>query len=366
MTQDTTPVPFRIDVPQSELDDLRARLAATRWPAELPGVGWSRGTPVAHVKELADHWGSDFDWRAQERRLNELPQFTTVIDGQRIHFAHIRSTDPDALPLMLLHGWPGSFLEFLDVVEPLRKDFHLVIPSIPGFAFSAPLAEPGWTAARIAGAFVRLMALLGYERYGVQGGDTGAFVAPEMGHLDAGRVVGIHLNAILSFPAGDEEEDARLSDVERQRIQELDEATAGYVAIQSRSPQTLAYGLTDSPAGLLAWISEIFHRWAGGPVDRDRFLANVTLYWLTGTAGSSAQVYYEQSHDPAAWVPKPRGTVPTGVLLAASHEYGVRPYAEREHAIVHWSQQQTGGHFFALEEPTLFAEDLRTFFHSLT
>jgi pimeloyl-ACP methyl ester carboxylesterase len=365
MTHDTPIVPFHIDVAEGELDELRRRLAATRWPDEPSGVGWSRGAPVAYVRKLADYWRTGFDWRAQERRLDELPQFTTVLDGQRIHFAHVRSAAADAFPLMLLHGWPGSFVEFLDVVEPLSKDFHLVIPSIPGFAFSAPLAEPGWTAARVAGALVRLMELLGYERYGVQGGDTGAFVAPEMGRLDAGRIAGIHLNAILSFPAGDEEEDARLTETERERLAGLDEATAGYVAIQSRSPQTLAYGLTDSPAAQLAWIAEIFHRWAGGPIDRDRFLTNVTLYWLTGTAGSSAQIYYEQTNDPASWAPRPPGTVPTAVLLAGSHEYGVRPYAEREHAIVRWCEKGTGGHFFALEEPALFAEDVREFFQGL-
>lgn len=365
MTDNTTVVPFRVDIPQADLDDLWARLARTRWPAELPGAGWNRGTPVAHARELAEHWLTGFDWRAQERRLNELPQFTTVIDGQTIHFAHVRSDDQDALPLLLLHGWPGTFADFLDVVEPLRKDFHLVIPSLPGFAFSAPLGEPGWTAGRMAGAFVALMATLGYERYGVHGGDTGAFVAPEMGHLAPERITGIHLNGILSFPAGDDEEDARLSEVERQRAAELEEATAGYVPVQSRSPQTLAYGLTDSPAGQLAWIAEMFHRWAAAPVDRDRFLTTVSVYWLTGTAGSSAQIYYEQMNDPMAWVPKPRGTVPTGVLLAGSHEYGIRPYAERDHTIVHWSQMDTGGHFFAMEEPVAFAEDVRRFFKSL-
>ncbi|GLW11685.1 microsomal epoxide hydrolase [Microtetraspora sp. NBRC 13810] len=365
MTRNTSIVPFHIDVPQAELDDLRDRLGRTRWPAELPDADWSRGTPVAHARELAEYWRTGFDWRAQERRLNELPQFTTVLGGQTIHFAHIRSDAPEALPLLLLHGWPGSFVEFLDVVEPLRKEFHLVIPSLPGFAFSAPLAGAGWTAARMAEALVELMAVLGYERYGVQGGDTGAFVAPEMGRLAPERVVGVHLNGILSFPAGDEEEDARLSETERQRSAEMEEATAGYVPIQSRSPQTLAFGLTDSPAGQLAWIAEIFHRWAGTPVDRDRFLTNVTLYWLTGTAGSSAQIYYEQVNDPMAWVPKPRGTVPTGVLLAGSHEYGIRPYAERDHNIVHWSQKDDGGHFFAMEKPDAFAEDVREFFGRL-
>jgi pimeloyl-ACP methyl ester carboxylesterase len=365
MTENTSVIPFHINVAQAELDALRDRLAQTRWPAELPGVGWSRGTPVAYARELAEYWLTGFDWRAQERRLNELPQFTTVIDGQTIHFAHIRSADPGALPLLLLHGWPGSFVEFLDVIEPLTKEFHLVIPSLPGFAFSSPLAAPGWTAARMAGAFVELMAVLGYERYGVQGGDTGAFVAPEMGRLAPERVVGIHLNGVLSFPAGIEEEDARLSETERRRWVDLEEATAGYVPIQARSPQTLAFGLTDSPAGQLAWIAEIFHRWAGAPVDRDRFLTNVSIYWLTGTAGSSAQIYYEQLNDPMAWVPKPRGTVPTGVLLAGSHEYAIRPYAERDHTIVHWSQKDESGHFFAMEEPEVFAEDVRRFFGSL-
>ncbi|WP_117211241.1 epoxide hydrolase family protein [Allorhizocola rhizosphaerae] len=347
-----------IRIPQSDLDDLHARLDRTRWPASVTD-DWSRGTPVAHARELASYWRDGFDWRAQEARLNELAHFTTTIDGQKIHFAHERSSNPDAMPLMLLHGWPSSFVEFLDVIPLLRNDFHLVVPSLPGFAFSSPLASPGWTPKRMAQALTKLMAELGYERYGVQGGDTGAFVAPEMGKLAPDSVIGIHLNAILSFPSGDEP--AILSEDEQSRWDALEASNDGYFHIQSKSPATLAFGLSDSPAGQLAWIAESFHRWAGSPIDRDRFLTNVSLYWFTGTAGSAAMVYYEHVND---WSYSERGTVPTGVLLAATNEYAIRPYAERDHNIVHWSQKDVGGHFFALEQPHEFASDINAFFGS--
>ncbi|MEA2594531.1 MAG: epoxide hydrolase [Thermomicrobiales bacterium] len=213
MTDTTTIHPFRIDVPQEDLDDLRERLARTRWPSELPGVSWSRGVPTAYLKDLADYWRTDYDWRAAEARLNEFPQFTSTIDGVNIHFLHVRSPEPEALPLMLIHGWPGSIVEFLEMIGPLTDPrahggdptdaFHLVIPSIPGFAYSGPLGEAGWTHGRIAKAFTELMRRLGYERYGVQGGDVGAFEAPLMGRLDPAHVVGVHVNALVTFPSGD-------------------------------------------------------------------------------------------------------------------------------------------------------------------
>ncbi len=234
-----------IQIPQPALDDLHARLDRTRWPAEVTG-DWSRGTPVAHARELAAYWRTGFDWRAQEAALNTLSHFTTTIDGQKIHFVHERSARPDAQPLMLLHGWPGSFVEFLDVIPLLREDFHLVIPSLPGFGFSAALASPGWTATRMAAAMVALMGELGYELFGVQGGDTGAFVAPEMGRLAPDRIVGIHLNAMLTFPG---DEPAQLSEADQARWAELEASNDGYFQIQSKSPATLAFGLNDSPAG---------------------------------------------------------------------------------------------------------------------
>lgn len=201
----TTPAvrPFRIDIPQSRLDDLRARLAATRWPEELPGAGWSRGVPLAYLKELAAYWRTAYDWRAQEAALNAHPQYTTTIDGQTVHFLHVRSPEPDATPLMLLHGWPGSVADFLDVIAPLTSGaFHLVIPSLPGFAFSTPLAGPGMGASRMAAVLTELMSRLGYDRYGVHGYDTGSWIAPEMGKQAPDRVIGVHVNAMITFPAG--------------------------------------------------------------------------------------------------------------------------------------------------------------------
>src|SRR5215216_6827184 len=271
---DTTIRPFRIDIPQADLDDLRDRLHRTRWPDELPGLGWTRGVPFGYLKELAAYWADGYDWRKQEARLNEFPQFTTTIDAATIHFLHVRSPEPDALPLILTHGWPGSIVEFLELIGPLTDPgahggdpadaFHLVIPSLPGFGFSGPLSDTGWTYARIAGAFVELMARLGYDRYGVQGGDVGAFVAPVVGRLAPDHVIGVHVNALVTFPSGDPAELADLTEAEQQRLARMrhfQDDMMGYSAIQGTRPQTLAYGLTDSPVGQLAWIVEKFKEW---------------------------------------------------------------------------------------------------------
>jgi epoxide hydrolase len=364
---------FRIDVPDSALDDLADRLARTRWPDDLPEVGWSRGVPVAYLRELAEYWRSGYDWRAHEATINEFPQFTTTFDGQTIHFLHVPSRKPAATPLLLIHGWPGSIVEFLDVIGPLSEEFHLVIPSLPGFGFSVPLREPGWTAGRIARAFAELMARLGYERYGVQGGDAGAVIAPKMARHDGERVNGVHLNALVVFPSGEPGEIEALTEDDRLRWQAFEEVNEGYFQIQSQRPQTLAYALHDSPVGQLAWIVEKFEEWtdsrAGHPedaVDRDRLLTNVSLYWFTGTAGSSAQWYYETVNDPAASTPGERGTVPTGMLLARAREFAIRSFAEREHNIVHWTELDRGGHFLALEQPDLFVHDVRAFFRALS
>jgi pimeloyl-ACP methyl ester carboxylesterase len=377
--------PFRIDIPQQDLDDLRARLAMTRWPEQLPGTGWERGVPAGYLKDLAEYWRTGYDWRAHEARLNELPHFTTTIDGQNIHFLHIRSADDSALPLMLIHGWPGSFLEFLDVIEPLSRDFHLVIPSLPGYGFSTPLSGAGWNVARVAGAFTRLMAMLGYERYGVQGGDTGSFVAPEMARQDPGHVVGVHINAALTFPAGEEGEMEKLTEEERRRWNAMENANDGYLQTQSKRPQTISYGLHDSPVLQLAWIMEKFKELTepvdGLPedsLDRDLMLTDVTLYWLTGTGWSSAHSYYENmsagdwseddagewdSGSGAAW--PARGTVPTGVLVSKACDVTIRSWAERDHDVVHWAEYDQGGHFFAAEQPGLFAADVTAFFAKL-
>ena len=382
---DTRIRPFRVDVPQADLDDLRERLARTRWPDELGGVGWSRGVPVGYLRELAEYWRTSYDWRKHEARLNQLPQFTTTIDGANLHFLHVRSPEPAATPLLLLHGWPGSVVEFLELVGPLTDPaanggdpadaFHLVIPSLPGFGFSGPVAEPGLSYGRIAAVLVELMARLGYDRYGVQGGDVGAFVAPEVGRQAPGRVVGVHVNALVTFPSGDPAELADLTEAEQQRMARMrhfQEEMMGYSHIQATRPQTLAYGLTDSPAGQLAWIVEKFKEWTDpaaelpeDAVDRDHLLTNVSVYWFTATAGSSAGHYYDTAHDPGAWAPRERGTVPTGVAVSLTQDVAIRKLAERDHNVVHWSEFERGGHFAAMENPEFLAGDVRAFFGGL-
>jgi pimeloyl-ACP methyl ester carboxylesterase len=377
--------PFTIAIPQADLDDLRDRLARTRWPDELPGVGWSRGVPLGYLKELAEYWRTRYDWRAWEARLNAYPQFTTEIDGQNIHFLHVRSPEKDALPLILTHGWPGSIVEFLDVIGPLTDPrshrgnpadaFDLVIPSLPGFGLSGPTREIGWTEQRIAAAFAELMRRLGYDRYGAQGGDVGAVVSPDLGRVDPEHVVGIHVNAasvgFMPFPPLDDAELAQLTDAEKARVERIVQFMTegfGYAQIQSTRPQTLAYGLTDSPVGQLAWIMEKFQEWTYGTqrpediIDRDRLLTNIMLYWLTGTAGSSARLYYEGKHS-GSWGQQ-RGNTPTGVAVFAE-DIAIRRYAEHANNIVHWSEFDRGGHFAALEAPDLLVGDIRAFFAKL-
>lgn len=376
---------FRISIDQAALDDLAARLAGTRWPASLPGADWERGVPVSYLRELADYWRDGFDWPAAQARLNEFPQYLTRIDGQQIHFLQVKSPEPDATPLLLIHGWPGSFTEFRHLIGPLSdprahggdpaQAFDLVIPSLPGFAFSGRVTESGWGSRRIAAAFAELMRRLGYDRYGAQGGDYGALVAPDLGRVDPEHVLGVHVNAatVGFIPFGDipEAELATFSEVEVQRAGRLQRYLAdgnGYFQIQSTRPQTLAYGLTDSPAGQLAWIVEKFREWTNSAarlpedaISRDEILTNVSLYWLTGTAGPAANLYYETMHS-GDW-PAPSG-VPTGVA-AFAQDVSIRRYAEQANRIVHWSDFDAGGHFAALETPGLLTGDIRAFFGSL-
>ncbi|WP_030862245.1 epoxide hydrolase family protein [Streptomyces sp. NRRL S-37] len=394
---------FHLDIPQAQLDDLQARLAATRWPDELPGVGWSRGVPVDYLKDLAEYWRTAYDWRAHEAELNTFPQYMTAIDGQNIHFLHVRSPRADATPLMLLHGWPGSVVDFLDVIGPLSGPgthggapadaFHLVIPSLPGFALSTPLAGPGMDTARMAGAFTQLMARLGYTRYGVQGYDTGSWVALEMGKQAPDHVIGVHVNAMITFPAGAEGEMDGLTEAEQRRWHRMQNFNDGYLQCNSKRPQTVAYALTDSPVGQLAWTVEKFKELTDpedalpeNSIHRDRILTEVSLYWLTATAASAAQVYYEEmsastwseaaaddwtapgtAHDAGwsdgqdGWAAGPQGTVPTAVLLSA-HDVTIRRWAERDHNIVRWTELDRGGHFLAMEAPELLVGDVREFF----
>jgi len=384
--------PFRIDIPQRDLDDLRERLDRTRWPTELFGVGWAYGVPLDYLRELAHYWRREYDWRAAEARLNEWPQFTSEIDGATLHFAHIRSPEPNATPLIISHGWPGSIVEFAELAGPLSDPrghgadpadaFHLVVPSLPGFGFSGPTREQGWEIRRIAAAFAELMARLGYPRYGVQGGDWGSAISRELGRTRGDQVVGVHLNLLpgsgaTSAPSDDEL--AALSPAERDRTlvswrrnQQWSAEGTGYAILQATRPQTLAYGLTDSPVGQLAWIAEKFKEWTDSAdrpedaVDRDQLLTNVMLYWLTGTAGSAARIYYERAHSEYWGAPPEPSSAPTALAdFPREPLVPLRHIAERTNNIVRWTTFDRGGHFAAMEEPDLLVADIRTFFREL-
>jgi pimeloyl-ACP methyl ester carboxylesterase len=375
--------PFRISISEAAIRDLKERIARTRWPAKAPGEGWTRGVPSDYLRELSRYWQTAYDWREHESRFNEQRQYTTNIDGQTIHFMVVRSAEPNARPLMLIHGWPGSFVEFTDVMQPLSDPrahggdpadaFELVIPSIPGHAFSTPLSGAGWTHRRIAEAFIKLMSRLGYDRYGVQGGDAGAFIAPWLGRLAPTQVAGVHTNALVQLPSVPSIIFASIiaSKAEKKRLalfKHYFQEMMGYAQIQGTRPKTLSYGLNDSPVGQLAWIVEKFKEWvdpsAEYPEDavaRDHILTNVSLYWFTGSAGSSANLYYETLHDPDLKKRPPRSPVPTGVLVSRQ-DVTIRRWAARENNIVHWTELDHGGHFAALEAPRAFVHDVRKFF----
>jgi pimeloyl-ACP methyl ester carboxylesterase len=375
--------PFTIDIPQSTLDDLAAKLASTRLPVPLPGDDWDTGVPVSWLSSLVEYWRTSYDWRAAEKELNSYPQFTTEIEGQQIHFIHVRSAEPGALPLLLTHGWPGSIVEFLDVIGPLTDPvahggqaadaFDVVIPALPGFGFSGPTADGDWTFPRIGRVWAELMSRLGYERYGVQGGDLGGSVSPEVGRSAPDRVVGVHTNGGTNLPPlqlSDEELKA-LTPLEQDkmaRIAQFMQDEFGYISIQSTRPQTLAYGLVDSPVAQLAWIMDKFRAWTypaetlpEAIISKDRLLTNVMMYWLTGTGGSAAYIGYAQ---PRSWAPQANSGVPTAVL-ALAHDVAIRRYCETSNTITRWTDVDHGGHFAALEEPALLVSDVREFFRDL-
>jgi pimeloyl-ACP methyl ester carboxylesterase len=374
--------PFRSNVPQADLDDLRDRLARTRWPDELPGVGWSYGVSKRYLVELVEHWCTGYDWREHEARLNQVPQFTTEFDGQRVHFLHLRSPEPDATPLIITHGWPSTVYDFLDVLGPLTDPrshggdpadaFHVVAPSVPGFAFSGPTRQTGWGVGRIARAWAELMRRLGYDRYGAQGGDFGSIVSPELGRIDPEHVLGVHVNALANAatPTAPSELDS-LSEADREQARQNQawwSRHSGYAAQMSTRPQTLAYALNDSPAGQLAWNLEWFVDFdptatEQTPVDRDAILTNVTIFWLTGTAGSAARLYLEAG--PEAWGQRPAPSpVPTGVACFPG-DHAIRGLAELSNTITHWTRHPRGGHFASLQAPDLLVADIREFFRGL-
>lgn len=363
---------FRIDIPQSVLNDLQERLAKTRWPDELPGAGWDYGVPLDYVKRLAEYWRTGYDWRTWEARLNQYPQYTTTIDGQRVHFLHVRSPEPGAFPLIVTHGWPGSFVEFLDVIGPLTDPrahggdpadaFHLVIPSLPGYGFSGPTSEPGWSNLQIARAWAVLMDRLGYQRYGAVGNDAGSLISPELGRIDPEHVAGVHVTQIFSFPTGDPSELEDLSPEEQRELGTLQwfyTTKMSFNTLMSQQPQTLAFALHDSPVGLLAWNGQLLVE----DLDDDFALTNVMLYWLTGTAASAARLYYENAH---ATPPTEPTTVPLGLAAFGGDFSGIRRFAERDHKnIIHWSTFDHGGHFAAHKVPEWLVPDIRQFFRQL-
>lgn len=358
--------PFRIDVPQSTVDDLRTRLARTRWPEPEPVGDWSQGVPLRRLRELCRYWADGYDWRATERRLNAIPQFRTDVDGLAIHFLQVASADPAATPVVLTHGWPGSFLEFERALALLAADggFHAVVPSLPGYAFSGKPAATGWGIHRIARAWCELMARLGYDRFVAAGSDWGTSISTSIALQHPERLLGLHLVPPLVAPDGDDPTEA-----ERAALHDLDERSrygSGYSAMHGTRPQTVGYALLDSPAGLAAWIGEKLWTWtdpAGGLTD-DQVLDNLTLYWVTGTAASSARLYWESIDEVAGWFSTGAGdtiAVPTGAaVFPAEVPRPSRRWAERRFTdIVHWGEPDRGGHFGAWEQPELFVADLR-------
>ena len=380
----TSITPFKINVSDAQLSNLRDRLANTVMPSEVESHGWSAGPTNAYVKAAVDRLLGGYDWRAAEAAINRHPQFLTDIDGQPIHFIHVKSTEPNATPLLLIHGWPGSIVEFLGVIDALTNPlahggraeaaFDVVIPSLPGFGFSGATRQAGWNNARIASAFIELMGRLGYDKFGVQGGDAGAIIGPEIGRIAPEKVLGIHLNAATMgfIPMGPitPEDIATFNDREKSRVQRLQRFMAehfGFNAVQSTRPQALAYGISDSPAGLLAWISELFTSFGDRPeaVPLDAFLTNFMIYWFTRTAASSMRIYYENAHDPAAWSPKTNSGVPTAVAVFGFDEVPIRRYGEDSNTIVRWTEFDVGGHYAVLEVPELWTGDVRAFFGTL-
>jgi pimeloyl-ACP methyl ester carboxylesterase len=367
--------PFLLDVPEAALDDLRRRLRQTRWPDAEPVDDWSQGVPLAYVQDLCRYWAEEHDWRATEARLNGLGPSRTEIDGLGIHFLHVRSPHAGALPLVLTHGWPGSVVEFLDVVGPLTDPtahggdaadaFHVVCPSLPGYGFSDKPASTGWGVDRIAAAWAELMRRLGYDRYGAQGGDWGSMVTGGLGQVDPDHVVGIHVNMPVAGPA----EGPDLTPAELHALEGYNEHRTwgtGYSKQQSTRPQTLGYGLADSPAGQCAWIVEKFWAWTdcdGQPeraLTRDQMLDNVMLYWLPGAGASSARLYWESFRNPRLDpVPVPAGcSIFPREIMRPPRRWVEARYTD----LRYWNELDVGGHFAAFEQPGLFVDEIRSFF----
>ncbi|MBT8152252.1 MAG: epoxide hydrolase [Gammaproteobacteria bacterium] len=374
--------PFQISTSDEALADLKRRLQHTRWPERETVDDWTQGMPLGYTQEICEYWANEYDWRATEARLNALPHFRTEIDGLGIHFLHVRSKDPSALPLIMTHGWPGSFIEFLKVIGPLTDPaahglgddgpaFHIVCPSLPGYGYSEKPSKTGWNADRIADAWSTLMQRLGYQRYFAQGGDWGAIVTTSIGARDKEHCLGIHLNMPVVMPDPDTMNDLTADEQDAldgyQYYQQWD---SSYATLQSTRPQTVAYGLADSPAAQLAWIVEKFHSWTdcdGHPenaLSRDELLDNVMLYWLTETAASSARLYWESfakiNSDPVQ--------VPVGCSIFPKEIFrSSRRWAEKQFPqLAYWNRLDKGGHFAAFEQPDMFVQELRACFAAMT
>ena len=373
---DTVIEPFTARIPQADLEDLRARLAATRWaPGQpQPSEDGAYGVPLSRLRRLAARW-LEFDWRRQEDRLNAYPQFRTVIDGQPVHFLHVRSVVPGALPVVLSHGWPGSVFEYLELIDRLTDPqahggdpgdaFDVVLPSLPNYGFSGPALAPGWGTRRIAAAWAELMDRLGSPRYGAIGNDAGSMISPELARLQPGRVTGVHVTQLFSFPSGDPAELADLDPADQRAMAVLNwfwQHKGAFNVLHGQQPQTLAHALADSPAGLLAWNAQLFDE----TLDDDFVLANVSLYWLTGTGGTSIRQYYEDAH--ARSGPPAPTTVPVGLAAAADGDFrSIRRFAERDHTrITSWTELPgVTGHYSAHTDPGQLAADIRQFFRPL-
>jgi len=380
---------FQVAVPQSDLDELQRRLARTRLPEELAGVGGDYGLRRPVVERFLDHWRHHYDWRAWEARLNRHPQFLATAAGQTLHLLHVRSPEPDALPLVLTHGWPGSIVEFLDAIGPLADPrahgadpadaFHVVVPSMPGYGFSGPTTHTGVHVNVVAAAIADVMRQLGYERFVAQGGDWGALVTRQLGEAYADRVIAIHCNMLFALPTDGSRTMDGVTDAEKARMAAASTRIkngTGYMAIQATRPQTLAYAQADSPIGLAAWILEKFYAWSDlavgadglptidGVFSADQLLTNVMLYWLTNTAGSAARLYAESARAGVAATSAWNGhvEVPTGHAVYPRELLQTpRVWADARYNIVHWAEQPRGGHFAAFEQPQLFVDDLRAF-----
>ena len=376
-TQNTAEIrPFHIEISEAEIDDLQRRLAHTRLPRPAATDDWALGTPNGYLSETVEYWRESFDWHAQEKRMNEFPHYLTEIDGQTIHFVHVPSAEKNATPLLLLHTYPGSFVDYLDMIASLTDPvahggraedaFSVVVPSIPGFGFSIPLEGTGWTQAKVARTFDALMRRLGYDSYGAHGSDMGAMIARELGLWNPAGFLGLHVLQLFSFPTGDPSEFEGFGPKEYAALEHMQwfQSVGGYNTMNASRPQTIAAGIADSPVGQLAY-SELLNSFGNGTslVTRDQILTQVSLYWFTNTQATASRYYYEQARaeaDPAV------NSAPTGVAVFASDFQTLRIFAERDNShIVHWNEYPEAGHFAAMEAPDLLVEDVRLFFRAL-